>query len=550
MGTPDFNVPLLTATEAGYAAALLDLFRGLALGLDTSANNPPTGAIRWNSANGRWEKFDGTSWGALASRYFIDVDTLDGLHANDLALAGHNHSGTYQPLASVLTLLGGLTPAADTIGYFAGPSAAARTAFTALARTLLGCTDTANMRATLGLVIGTNVQAQDATLAALAALTTAADKLIYATGSDAFATCDFPAAARTLLAATTVALQRTALGLGSAATRTAGVAAGNVPVLDASGKLASALIPGGVGGVDTLARDNAAMNAFVSWLAAGRASGPVPGGYLWTFQTDEWNKTDAYYDADGDYYHNGGTSVDVGNEVVARSVDFGGNSTGLDLNFSLPAGQLVSAKMYTASAGVVCKFKVFRLVSGTTYSYVGESQQFTTVAGVNTVTFATPITVQAGDRLGVYHPSTLGGCLLSGGSMMNYGGDATSQQTFSALSHTFSISGSVQNPVTNMTIYNPSVSLGYVPAKATVYILHRAVDAVTLNTDIKVGASRVSGWAYATDLVDLGAYSASYKLLRATVDLSALASGTSGYARVETADLKRQLVRAALAWFE
>lgn len=56
-------------------------------------------------------------------------------------------------------------------------------------------------------------QPLDATLTALAALAVAADKLIYATGVDTFALADFPAAARTLLAATTQTAQRLALGL-------------------------------------------------------------------------------------------------------------------------------------------------------------------------------------------------------------------------------------------------------------------------------------------------------------------------------------------------
>lgn len=43
-------------------------------------------------------------------------------------------------------------------------------------------------------------QPLDATLTALAGVTTAADKLIYATGSDAFSTTDFTSYARTLLA--------------------------------------------------------------------------------------------------------------------------------------------------------------------------------------------------------------------------------------------------------------------------------------------------------------------------------------------------------------
>lgn len=54
-------------------------------------------------------------------------------------------------------------------------------------------------------------QPLDATLSALAALATAANKLIYATGSDQFATTDFTAFARTLLAVADAAAGRAAL---------------------------------------------------------------------------------------------------------------------------------------------------------------------------------------------------------------------------------------------------------------------------------------------------------------------------------------------------
>jgi hypothetical protein len=62
-------------------------------------------------------------------------------------------------------------------------------------------------------------QAQDPTLDALAAVVTAANKLIYATGADTFSTTDLSVFARTLLDDVDQAAMRLTLGLGSAATQ-------------------------------------------------------------------------------------------------------------------------------------------------------------------------------------------------------------------------------------------------------------------------------------------------------------------------------------------
>ena len=113
----------------------------------------------------------------------------------------------------VLDDLSGLTQAANKGIYFDTANSAATFDLTAAGRALLDDADASAQRTTLGLAIGSDVQAYDAELAALAGLTSAANKLAYFTGSGTADLTDLSAYARTLLDDANASSARTTLGV-------------------------------------------------------------------------------------------------------------------------------------------------------------------------------------------------------------------------------------------------------------------------------------------------------------------------------------------------
>lgn len=111
-----------------------------------------------------------------------------------------------------LQSISGLTTAANKMIYTTASDTYAVADLTAAGRALLDDADAAAQRTTLGLVIGTNVQAYSANLGALSGLTLAADKLPYATGAGAMALTDLSSFARTLIDDTSAGAARSTLG--------------------------------------------------------------------------------------------------------------------------------------------------------------------------------------------------------------------------------------------------------------------------------------------------------------------------------------------------
>jgi hypothetical protein len=120
-----------------------------------------------------------------------------------------------------LASIAGLTTAADKMIYATASDTYAVTDITSYGRSLVAVADEAAFKALVNLETGTDVQAYDATLNSIAALGTASDKLAYTTGVDTWAEATLTSFARSLLDDADASTARGTLGLGTIATQAA-----------------------------------------------------------------------------------------------------------------------------------------------------------------------------------------------------------------------------------------------------------------------------------------------------------------------------------------
>lgn len=170
-----------------------------------------------------------------------------------------------------LLSIAGLTTAADRMIYTTALDTYAVATLTSFARTILDDADAAAVKTTLGLTIGTNVQAYDAGLTSIAGLTTLADRMIYTTASDTYAVTTLTSFARTLLDDADAATARATLGV------SAGQAITGMGIYSISGGTLTTLYDSGLTvtrtgtGAYTITLDSAAAsaNTWAFWVQCG-----------------------------------------------------------------------------------------------------------------------------------------------------------------------------------------------------------------------------------------------------------------------------------------
>jgi hypothetical protein len=185
----------VTAADVGAPSG-----SGTSTGTNTGDQIVPANTIAQGS---RWFESYNSATGAFTKSQptFTDLaahpTTIGGYGIGDFNSLG---DARWQPLDADLTIYAGITPSANV-------------------QTLLGAASFSAFRTSLGVAIGTDVEAHDNTLTALAGVTTAANKLIYATGADAFATTDLTSFGRSLIDDADATAARATLGLGTLATQ-------------------------------------------------------------------------------------------------------------------------------------------------------------------------------------------------------------------------------------------------------------------------------------------------------------------------------------------
>ena len=266
----------------------------------------------------------------------------------------------------------------------AGSGVVEEIACTAAGRALIDDASASDQRTTLGLAIGTNVQAYDPALLSIAGLTTAANQLIYTTASDTYATSTLTSAGRDLLDDADATAQRSTLGLGTMAVQAASAVAitGGSATLSGitatTASISSAAITGGsIVGITDLAIADGGTGA----STAANARTNLGLGTLST-QSGTFSGTSS--------------GTNTGDQTIALTGDVTGTGTGT-FAATIANDAVTGAKLADSSATVVSgnapsgvgDFTGQQwLNSNTGFTYIWDGSAWQRTAGLQTITFS------------------------------------------------------------------------------------------------------------------------------------------------------------------
>lgn len=96
----------------------------------------------------------------------------------------------------------------------------------------------------------------------------------------------------------------------------------------------------------------------------------------------------------------------------------------------------------------------------------------------------------------------------------------------------------------DLVLLSTAIAASSAPTDVGIVLLHQAVDAVTVNSDLVAAVSRDGGTSWANvSLVDCGSFDGTYRVLRGTSNVAAQPAGTAVKWRVTTQNTKQQRVK-------
>jgi len=300
-------------------------------------------------------------------------------------------------------------------------------------------------------------------------------------------------------------------------------------------------------------KDLAIMNAILLWRSMAKASGGFPGGYLFTFQSNELTSVTngVWNSAKRGYSNYAGTTQFLGDGIFYNNMHTG--YTSISRRDVLPAGKVVTKLGHYSAAAASLKLKILRRDSAGNYTTVVDLSCAHAGGGWQDFALATPYAVPADGfsyYLGVYGASAYALSTPTGSNAV-VTGDITAASAYTEYDgQHLPMIRAWYGAVANMVLNTNAIAVGSVPNALRVLFNMRVVDVSILFTDLKFRCSRDGGatWTAYKSPTLLCHWDAGYTHLHGLdFDLSALAPGTSIIVELSTYNLKEMCALAIAA---